>query len=242
MRAAADKAIGLDPLLPEAHTALGMVYGRDGQWKESEKCFRRAVEIDPGSSQSHVYFAAFLLQPLGRTQEAVEQVRAAERSDPLSPDVQARLGIALILAGRFDEAIVHCENQPDDFWAKPQCFGRARLGQGRITEAIQILETAFNRGVSPSSEVWGYLGHAYARAGRTDDAEKLAASTPAVNPLNRALIFAGLGDKVRTFEALDRVAAAGPIRIGRALIAPEFALLRGDSRLKALRKKVGLPE
>jgi hypothetical protein len=56
------------------------------------------------------------------------------------------------------------------------------------------------------------------------------------------LTFAGLGDKDQTFEALDRMTSLGPFRIGRVLTFPEFALLRGDPRVKALRKKVGLPE
>jgi len=64
----------------------------------------------------------------------------------------------------------------------------------------------------------------------------------ATSPFQQALIFAGLGDKDRTLEALDRMTVPGPIRIGRALAFPEFALLRGDPRVKALRKKVGLPE
>ena len=63
-----------------------------------------------------------------------------------------------------------------------------------------------------------------------------------MNPLNQALIFAGLGDKDRTFSALDRAALAGPIRIGKALTFPEFAVLRGDPRVRPLRKKVSLPE
>src|SRR5262249_23657284 len=41
MRVAAEKAIQIDPLLAEAHDALGMVYARDGQWAQSEKSFRR---------------------------------------------------------------------------------------------------------------------------------------------------------------------------------------------------------
>jgi hypothetical protein len=86
-----------------------------------------------------------------------------------------------------------------------------------------------------------YFGHALGRAGRREEAEKLAA-TVATNPFQQALIFAGLGDKDRTFAALDRMTVQGPIRIGRALALPEFALLRGDPRVKAFRKKVGLPE
>ncbi len=85
-----------------------------------------------------------------------------------------------------------------------------------------------------------FLGHALGRAGRRDEAEKLAAST--TNPLTQALIFAGLGDKERTFEALDRMTVLGPVRIGRDLNFPELDLIRGDPRVKALRKKVGLPD
>ncbi len=86
-----------------------------------------------------------------------------------------------------------------------------------------------------------YPGYAYARAGRRDEAEKFAANA-APNAMTQALTFAGLGDKDRTLEALDRLAALGAVRVGRALHSPEFALLRGDPRAAALRKKVGLPE
>ena len=46
----------------------------------------------------------------------------------------------------------------------------------------------------------------------------------------------------RTMEALYRMGSRGPQRVGIALTFPEFAFLRGDPRLAALRKKVGLPE
>jgi hypothetical protein len=51
-----------------------------------------------------------------------------------------------------------------------------------------------------------------------------------------------MGDKDRTLDALHRAAARGPFRIGWALTWPELALLRGDPRVKELRKTVGLPE
>jgi hypothetical protein len=106
------------------------------------------------------------------------------------------------------------------------------LAQGRNDEAIQILASAGNE---------RYLGYAYGRAGRRDEAEKLAAAVSS-NAFSQALIFSGLGDKNRTLEALERMTPMGAARIGRALNSPEFALLRGDLRVRALRKKVGLPE
>jgi TolB-like protein len=242
MRAAAEKAIQLDPLLAEAHEALGMAYTRDGRWEQSEKSFRRAIELDPVRSESHRQFVSFLLLPLGRIEEALAHLRVAEEADPLSWPVQFYLAYVLISAGRYGEAAAHCEKQPADLDEKTMLLGRARLGQGRTQEAIEIFEAGLKRGVGAGSQVWGELGYAYARSGRRDEAEKLAAAAPSRNPLNLALIFAGLGDKDRTFEALDRAATAGPYRLGWALTWPEMSLLHGDPRVKVLRKKVGLPE
>ena len=62
------------------------------------------------------------------------------------------------------------------------------------------------------------------------------------NPIAQAEIFVALGDKDRAFEALERAIPFGPVRIGRDLTYPGFIPLRGDPRVKALRKKVGLPD
>ncbi len=234
MRTMAEKAIQLDPLLAEAHAALGIACARDGQWEQSEKSFRRAIELDPSRSTTYVDFIQNFLTVLGRIEEALHQLRIARKTDPLSARVRSTLAYVLISAGQYDEAADHCLRLPADFQDKSQCLGRARLGQGRIGEAIEILATS----TRPVDQA--YLAYAYARAGRRDEAEKLAAVLP--NPFQQARVFAGLGDKDRTLEALNRMATQGPVRIGRTLNNPEFALLRGDPRLKALRKKVGLPD
>ena len=228
MRAAAERAIQLDPLLAEAHAALAMEYARDGRWTNAEMSFRRAIDLDPSNSAAHGDLTLYVLLPLGRIDEGVRQMRIAEKRDPVSPYVQAILAWVLISSGRYDEAANHCQKAS----GAAEYLGRARLGQGRIDEAIQILSTGSNP---------RYLGYAYGRAGRREEAEKLAEAV-APNAFSQALIYAGLGDKGRTLEALDRVSGLGAVRIGRALNSPEFALLRGDPRVKALRKRVGLPE
>jgi serine/threonine-protein kinase len=233
MRAAAEKAIQLDPLSAEAHDALGMAQSRDAQWEQAGKSFRRAIELDRNGSESYFNFAGYLLWPLGRIEEAVKQLHVAERIDPLSPRIHFNLAFALISAGRYDEAFGQCEKLPEEFWAKSGCLGRARFWQGRSDEAIHIFASSGNQ---------AFLGYAYARAGRHEEAEKLAAAV-SLDPIGQARIFAGLGDKDRAFEALDRAVPLGPVRMGRdVLTRPEFALLRGDPRVKALRKKVGLQE
>jgi tetratricopeptide (TPR) repeat protein len=228
MHAVVGKALELDPLLAETHSALGMVQARDGQFGQSEKSFRHALELEPSRSQTRIDFALSLLMPLGRLGEAVEQVRLAEKGDPLSPQVQSVFTIVLFAAGRFDDAALHCK----------QPCARLMILQGKADEAVPILEAQFHGRLEAAGS--GHLGLAYARAGRREDAERIATIQP--RPIEQAEIFAALGDKDRAFEALNRAIPMGPVRLGRDLYYPEFASLRGDPRLNALRQKVGLPE
>jgi len=117
-------------------------------------------------------------------------------------------------------------------------MGAAAPGENQ--EVTQDAEWGLDRS-NRGAPLRAVLGCAYTRGGRRQDAEELAVDS-SFNPLNEALILVCLGDKDRTFEALDRATTAGPIRIGWQIQAPEFGLIRGDPRLKALRKKVGLPE
>ena len=129
MRAAAEKAIELDPLLAEAQDALGMAYARDGRWALSEKSFRRAAELEPNRKQTYGDCAMYLLLPLGRVPEALDWMRIAQRADPLSPDARSQLTSVLLSSHRYDEAARQCEGMGEP--AKSECLGRARLGQGR---------------------------------------------------------------------------------------------------------------
>jgi serine/threonine-protein kinase len=239
MRLAAEKAIQLDPMLAEAHDALAISYARDARWDQSERSFRRAIELDPNRSETYAHYAVFLLWPIDRTEQALKQLRFAQKTDPLSNEVFRAFCYVLPSAGRFDEAAANCEKLPVDFPFRSGYLGRARILQGRTADGIQILETAFSRGVSAGSEVRAFLGYAYARNGRREEAEKMASGT---NPFNQAVIFAGLGDKERALEAMERSDAAGPFRVGRQLTWPELGIIRGDPRMTALRKKIGLPE
>ncbi len=237
MRPAAEKAIQLDPLSAESYDALGAAYAREAQWEQSEKSFLRAMEIQPGRAESHADFAAYYLLPLRRIDQAIQQLRIAEKNDPLSSFVHFWLGDALADAGRNEEAAGSCEKIPPLSPNRQGCILGARVRLGRASEVIQIFEA------DPAKRrIGAVLGCAYARSGRREEAEKVFNAT---RDISRALILACLGDKDRVFEALDRDAAVGPIRMGWVLLRVDRespGLLRGDPRLKALRKKVGLPE
>jgi TolB-like protein len=238
MRTAAEKAIQLDPLLAEAHSALGIAYARNGQWGQAELSLRRAIQIDPNLSVAYGNLTWFFLYPLGRIEEAIREARSEVSLDPLSPAAHYLLGVTLIAARRYDEAASECENLPANFVAASDCLGRARLGQGRTAEAIRILQTAND---------WCYLAYAYQKAGRREEVEKLLVEAPLAHPNRRghfqyAVVYAGMNDRDRTIDQLEQWAAVGPVRMGYTLTEPEFAFVRADPRVKALRKKVGLPE
>ena len=238
MRSAAEKAIQLDPLLAEAQDAMAIACSRDARWEQSEKSFRRALELDPHNPMYYGHFAMYLLLPIGRIEEAIEQLKIGERVDPLSYEIHFDAAYVLLAAGRYKEAAHHCGKLPADAPDKTWCLDQLLLGQARIDEAIRKLEMTFRK--EPRWVIRVDLAYAYALAGRREDAEKLVASI--LDPFEHARVYAGLRDAERTLEALDAAAVAGPFRMGRALAFPEYAFLRGDPRLNAIRKKVGLPE
>ena len=233
MRAAAEKAIQLDPLSAESYDALGAAFAREAQWDQAEKSFRRSIEIQPNRLESHGYFAMYYFLPLGRVEEAIRQLRIAEKSSPLFTFF---LGDALGDAGRDNEAAEICGRLPPEYPLKSSCIGTlVRQGKGR-----DVIQTY---GARPDNRnpVEAALACAYWRAGRRADAEKAAD----LSGVYRTVAFACFGDKDRVLEAFDSNAAIGPIRIGWFLLRADRenpGLLRGDPRLRALRKKVGLPE
>lgn len=234
LQAAAQKALELDPLSAESYEALGAAYARQGQWEQAEKSFRRSMEIQPGRVESHGYFAMYYLLPLGRVDAAIQELRIAEKSDPLFTFF---LADALADGGRDEEAVAECEKLPPDDNNRHGCVLGARVRQGKASEVIGIYEA------DPAKRAGTPAGCAYARMGRREEAEKLAAHV--LGGEGGASIFACLGEKDRVIEALDRASGLGPIRMGYFLLRVDRenrGLLHGDPRLKTLRKKVGLPE
>ena len=92
----------------------------------------------------------------------------------------------------------------------------------------------------PDRHTYGYLGCAWALAGRRDDAEAMAAQNPEL-PHMQALIYGCLGDANRAFSAIERLADLNPMRALSFLTRPELVLLRAHPGATALRRRFGLP-
>jgi tetratricopeptide (TPR) repeat protein len=101
IRTAAVKALELDPLLADAHTARGWVYSRELEWSSAEKAFQRAIELNPSLTQTYTSYSISTLRPLGKPDDALRFLRVALENDPLSLDVQREIGEVQIQAGRY---------------------------------------------------------------------------------------------------------------------------------------------
>lgn len=234
MRAHAVKALELDPLLAEAHAAMGWVHARDLEWANAERSFQRALELNPTLTQIHVDYSLSTLRPLAKQREAERLLKLAMTSDPLSLEVRRELANLQLETGQYAEAVAnlqHALTRDPDFPAPN--LARALTLAGRLPESIALLEKQ-----GPGAQQ--YLAFAFVKAGRRAEAERLAAANREF-PFREAIIYAALGDKDRSFEALERMAVNEPQRLGLTLMFPEIATLRDDPRYAALRKKLRLP-
>jgi hypothetical protein len=113
MRAAVGRAMELDPLLPEAHEALGIARAHDRQWGDSEKSFRRGIELDRSRSASYASFGFHFYAVLGRIDDGLRQLRFALKADPLSADVHDMLAYcSSTQAGTMKRKIIAAARSP----------------------------------------------------------------------------------------------------------------------------------
>ncbi|HYR24094.1 MAG TPA: tetratricopeptide repeat protein [Chthoniobacterales bacterium] len=247
---AAQKAIELDDTLAEAHASLGLLhYHYDWDWAAAEKEFKRALILNPQSAWSYALYSQFL-GGMGRVEEANEQGRHALELDPLSVTARWCLGWAFLSAGRSDEAIEELskamELEPTSAWART-FLGRAYLSKGMQQRAIEELETARRDGPDDVF-VLSLLGYGYAVTGRRADALEVLQRFDEmekhryVSRAARVYVYAGLGDKDKAFEWLEKAYQERSDALAWFRQEPESKSLRSDPRFAVLMRKIGFAD
>ena len=145
VRAAASRAIELDPSLGDAHFARALVAGLyDWDWALALDEFERAMGGHSASSLSQHWYALFLCG-LGRTDQGLQVILRAQILDPLSLTIQVTVGRCLHYARRFDEAVerlrTHLELNPASVQGHV-VLARTLLTQHRWAEALSGIERA----------------------------------------------------------------------------------------------------
>ena len=248
-RVAVSRALDVDDTLAEAHASLGhIMFQYDRDWSGAEKEFRRAIELSPSNANARHWYALSLMW-MGRLDEALNEIRQARATDPLSLVINSNLGFVLAVARQYDLGIEQCRKTLEmdpNFAHAHYRLGQIYVLKGMNQDAIVELKKAIAlSGESPRATA--ELGLAYARLGDTSEALKLLSELRArsklryVSPFNMALIYGGLGDNRQTLDWLEMAYKERAPSLNLLKLSPAFDGLRSEPRFTELVRRVGLP-
>jgi TolB-like protein len=237
IQAAAQTAIQLDENLAEAQAARANVFVLQRNWPLAEKAFLRAIELKPSATESYLMYVHHLLTPQGRL---VDALRVLDRAWSIEPTPYVRRGLEVIQvdSGDYEGAIQSArwiiDRDPTLSFTHSH-LARALYLSGHEQEALKVYQNDVDE------NDWGYRGYLYARLGRRDEAEALAAKNPQA-PLRQMAVYAGLGDRERAFQAFAQAVQLNFLRAAAEVRRPEMAIIRHDPRVLKILRGFGLPE
>ena len=246
---AAEKAVKLGPDLAEAHAVLGAIRAQfDRDWEGAEKELQEAIRLNPSSiaarTESSIYFVA-----VGRTDEALREIRRAQELDPMSPFNHELEAWVHYMAGDYDAAVDKClrtlKMGPDEWWTY-NVLGTAYAERGSHDEAAAALQRALRLG-GPEAGGKAQLGYAYGLAGNRaaalkilDELDELAKSEY-VPPYFLAWTHAGLGNDARVFDLLEQAYRERVPNMFALRVERPFLQYHSHPRFQALVKKMNFP-
>jgi DNA-binding winged helix-turn-helix (wHTH) protein/tetratricopeptide (TPR) repeat protein len=228
IRTAAQKALDLDPRLPEAHLRMGLYLRATGNAPAARQHWLAAIALQPNDPLVLAALAGVAADDF-HWEEAIVLQRRASAADPLSPTAAANLAYYLFLAGRIEEAEHEFEKvieldptRPDEIRALAQIL------EGRYDEALRKVEV-WADGVT-RDQCLALIYHRLGRAVESNEhLDKLIATAGMTEPVRVAEVYAFRGETDNAFEWLH----ASPTRLGisRVLYASPFLKsLQADSR------------
>jgi tetratricopeptide (TPR) repeat protein len=257
-RAAATRALSLDPSLADAHAAIGLVLlFADWDWDGSARAVARALEINPNHAGAHLQ-RAWWLAFRGRGREAIQENARAWELDPLSPATGGFYAYTLYWSGEMERAVTQSRHvldlDPNSAFAH-QVLGLSLFALGDGHGARRELDTAVALFPQHAFLV-ACRGWIYAHTGGTDEAilavsalDALAdnggpGSAPEIvgtAAAGLAMLHGALGD---LNTAVERLLLAERLRSSYVLamhVYPGLRALCRDERVAALATRVGLP-
>jgi TolB-like protein/Tfp pilus assembly protein PilF len=250
-RAAAERALQLDPKDGDAYAALSDMVPEPGHWAERNALLLKGLSLDPDNSTLEDREAG-LLEDVGRLHEALEYAQRSFSLDPLSPNKATALAFVLAHNGRLDEARVVLEKAART-WPDNPSLWEARMSlearEGDPDRALAMLDDSKSRPADWEAarvEPWRRLTLARksgAPAARDAFArEELAILRAGKTTGARAILM--LNNVGRPDAAFEAVAWATAQRVTEAdpgpLFRPEADGMRRDPRFMPLADKLGV--
>jgi len=241
------KALELDDTLAEAHASMGY-FMTNFEWdlRGAEEEFRRAIELNQNCVTAHHWYSLYL-RALGRSDESLAEIQSARRLDPLSPTINAGVGMLYYFARQYERALAALRaalelnpNSPVLMGNLGQVYLQMGLHAEALTEHLRLTS------VYDDQEAWTLLGFSYAAAGRKGETRKilrrlLAASRRGyIPPFYITLLYVGLGETDAAFEWLELAYQNRDGDLITIKVDPRMDCFRSDPRFTRLLKKLGL--
>lgn len=248
-KAAAERAIELDDSLGEAYATLGLsIETAECNWAETERTYKRALELNPNYSLAHEWYSS-LLVGTGRFEEGLEEIKRAEELDPLSLRGMTLTAWSHYQARRYPESIAKAQQIIDldrTYAQGPMQLGNTLIEIGEADKAVALLQDAVKlMGGSPLPKY--ELCFALVAAGRRAEAEELrdemlsAAATTYVKEYYLAMAHVALGDHEKALDHLEKAAAERDPWLVWFGTEPKLDPLRKDPRFIELFQSTNNP-
>ncbi|MDQ6800527.1 MAG: protein kinase [Acidobacteriota bacterium] len=246
-KAAAAKALEIDPDLAEAHATLGIIDQNVFDWQGAEKEFKRAIELKPNYATAHHWYGLSLWGQR-RFRESLAECRKGQAADPMSQIINTNVANALESNGRLDEAIELLQRTIDmdpRFEVAHTFLGRVYFHKGNGEAGLREFEKSVEL-TGRAGRPLSFLGYGYARTGRRDEALKIIHELEerlpkhSASPFGIAFVYTGLGDREQAYRWLER----GIDEYDQNLMGTsgfEFDAWRSDPRFQQLMRKMNLP-
>jgi TolB-like protein/Tfp pilus assembly protein PilF len=246
-RAAASKALEIDPNLAEAVTTLATVAAYSYDWPDAEKQFKRALELNPSYAQAHHDYGFYFLA-MGRINDGTATNEEARKLDPLSLYFSTDLAWQPYFLRQYDESIRQLRQvlEMDRTYVPAlSSLGVVFQAKGMYDEAIAQFRKALDH--DPENPMTlALMGNAYAQAGKTGKARRILQqlkemeNNRPVSSFHFAFIQMGLGNMDRAFELFAKACEERFYFMALLNVAPFFDPIRSDPRFPGLVTKVGL--
>ena len=255
-RAAAGKAVEIDPSLADAHAALGMEkshYEFDLPGAKAE--FQKAIQLDPNSAFAHLFYSGGYLMPMGLRADAIAEMKKALELDPLSLPVNNFLGETYVLAGDYTAAYEQYQRtiaMNPNFPPTHAYLADLLELMGRLDDAIHERETAAiltgeseqeaNNNAARMTNALKSGGVAgFWKEQVAQDLHAMQTSSGGFDVIAQDYALAGAKDLA--FQWLEKSMEA---REGQELtllaVDPMWNNLHGDPRFSNFLRRIGLPE
>jgi tetratricopeptide (TPR) repeat protein len=237
------KAIAIDPNLSEAYSALCLNKLRyEYDVAGAETACKRALELDPDSSVGYRAYATFLYSR-GRSDESIAAINRGMDLQPLSNELQQTYALALHYGRRYEEEEAQwkrlIELHPTHSFIYTRLLMNAAQ-QGKEDKAFDCLikKLTMDRADNETIERFRIAYAASGWRGVTIERIKRPEAESIAGPFELACLYAGLGDKDKAFENLEKAYQERSYRLAVLGVEPQLDPIRDDPRYADLIRRV----